>query len=62
MATVIKIDPPKALLAKHAECGATIQYELREVKKAYYRDYGGGGDTYYEATCPNCAKLHQWLK
>ena len=62
MATIIKVDPPKQLLAKHAECGATVQYELHEVKEFYHHDYGGGGDYYYEAICPHCLKKHQWLK
>jgi hypothetical protein len=62
MATIVKIDPPKHLLAKHVECGATIQYDIREVREVYYADYGGGGDTYYEAVCPHYGKTHQWSK
>lgn len=62
MATIVKIDPPKQLLAKHAQCGATIQYDLKEVREQYHADYGGGGDTWYTATCPNCGKEHSWVK
>ena len=63
MAKVISIDPPKELLRKHAECGALVQYELQDITKEFYaRDYGGGGDTYREAICPNCGKTHQWVK
>ena len=63
MAKVISIEPPKDLLKKHAECGAIIQYELRDIIKEFYAsDYGGGGDTYREAICPNCNQKHQWVK
>lgn len=61
MATIIKIEPPKNLLVKHKDCGATIQYELNEVVKLYSRDFSGGGDWYYQARCPNCSNIHDWL-
>lgn len=62
MAKVIKVDPPAELLVKHKECGATIQYELRDIEERYSRDYDGSGDTYCYAICPYCGKPHSWLK
>ncbi len=62
MAKVVSIEPPKDLLVRHRDCGALIQYELWDVREAYYTDYGGGGDTYRSAICPNCGEVHQWIK
>lgn len=63
MAKVISVDPPKSLLVKHGECGALVQYELKDISREFFSaDYGGGGDTYREATCPNCGKTHLWVK
>lgn len=62
MATIVKIEPPKTLLVKHGVCGATIQYELREITEKFHLDYGGGGDTWCYAVCPNCGKEHSWIK
>ena len=63
MAKVVSIDPPKELLKKHVDCGAWVQYELKDIIREFYSsDYGGGGDSYREAMCPNCGNKHQWIK
>lgn len=62
MAKILKIEPPKNLVVKHSECGATIEFDRKEVEEKYYRDYGGGGDTYYIAICPHCGIEFSWLK
>jgi acetone carboxylase gamma subunit len=43
-------------------CGIRFGFTPSEAKEKYYRDYGGGGDTYLEINCPGCGTLHQVLK
>ena len=62
MAKVLKVETPKHLIYKHSECGATVEYDIHEVREAYHKDIGGGGDTYYEAICPHCNRKVQWMK
>lgn len=38
-------------------CQAVLEYSFADIREEYIRDYGGGGDTYYRITCPNCDKV-----
>ncbi len=61
MAKVIKIDESQAKRITHKSCGAVIEYFDNEVeKKVENEPYGGGTDTYYYLTCPNCHKTIRW--
>ena len=54
MPKLLRIDPGQAKEVTHTKCGAVISYFEREVQSAIYHDYGGGSDTWYWITCPNC--------
>jgi hypothetical protein len=36
-------------------CGVSLEYVPRDVKKYTERDYGGGSDTYHYIDCAACA-------
>lgn len=54
MARVIEILKSEEKTIVHKSCGAKIGYYQIEVKNKVVHDYGGGSDTVYYLTCPNC--------
>jgi RNase P subunit RPR2 len=43
-------------------CAMIIEYTISEVNSFIHHDYGGGSDTVYYITCPNCGKQMQNVK
>lgn len=37
-------------------CASILEYTRNEATPHIHYDYGGGSDTYYWITCPNCGK------
>lgn len=35
-------------------CGSLFELDSTDIQKRTYTDYGGGTDTYYGFTCPDC--------
>lgn len=56
MVKVISTVPHKSVVKEVVcgNCGATLEYIPADIKSRVVRDYGGGSDTYYSITCPNC--------
>jgi hypothetical protein len=64
MPFIIDPKPDKSVviecLCKH--CGVRFGFTPSEARSAYYKDYGGGGDSYWEINCPSCGDLKQIRK
>ena len=52
MVRVIEAPPVKQTTCR--TCRAKLEYSHSDIKEEFHRDYGGGGDTVYSLTCPNC--------
>lgn len=35
-------------------CGALLEVNALDIERATHTDYGGGTETYYRITCPEC--------
>ena len=51
------VSPPPVKQVQCPNCKAGLEYSFHDIREEYIRDCGGGGDTYYRITCPNCTKL-----
>jgi RNase P subunit RPR2 len=38
-------------------CGAVLEYTMRDTRRETISDYGGGSDTYVRIDCPNCQQV-----
>lgn len=56
MAEVIGKDEKVSWECSCVGCGARIRYYKNDVHSQHYKDYDGGGDTYYWINCPSCKK------
>lgn len=51
------VSPPPVKQVQCPNCKAGLEYTFSDVRQEFVREYGGGGDTYYRITCPNCTRI-----